>query len=62
MKVLFVTGNEECECKGTGMIERLMASVDPKNSAQPLVQIKARMLCDCVEAKELQAAVDTKDV
>jgi len=44
------------------MIERLMASVDPKNSAQPLVQIKARMLCDCVEAKELQAAVDTKDV
>lgn len=43
MKILFVTGGEDCQCKGTGIIKRVIEYFPP---------ITIKVMCDCVEARE----------
>jgi hypothetical protein len=47
MKILFVTGDESCDCGGTGIV--LVVLKRTKNQA---IEVKINSLCKCVEARE----------
>jgi len=52
MKILFVTGGGDCECKGEGVVEAL-----PRGCTRYL-----RTLCKCVVAKEAMAIKPERSV
>lgn len=49
MKILFVTGGDDCFCRGDGTIQNIGAWGSKTNT-----------LCDCVEAREAHATVHTE--
>lgn len=61
MKVLFVTGGEDCECKGDGFESVTLypwgLGKDPK-TGEPR-SVTTRILCSCVEAREATIEVDS---
>lgn len=53
MKKLIVTGDQNCMCRGTGIIEKVVAGLDLNNREQPFVKVTVRTLCDCVKTEAL---------
>ena len=51
MKVLFVTGGVDCECKGTGEVDRLI-SVVSVDGGRTIGHVVVHERCPCVEARE----------
>jgi hypothetical protein len=69
MKILFVTGDHDCECEGTGIIPRAVkAPPDYDPERQRMIEkggnigpaeddeITINVLCDCVEAREAEVS------
>lgn len=51
MKLLFVTGGDDCECKGEG---KVLMKAHPRD-----VNPTIRSLCHCVVAKEATIEIDS---
>lgn len=49
MKILVVTGDEKCKCKGTGIVTRVIIS----GSSIMCTSTKVNTICTCVKAKKL---------
>lgn len=64
MKILFVTGDHNCECEGAGIVQRqVKESLDPYDEEEhkrrgtypgetPYDEITINVLCDCVKAMD----------